>query len=232
MAITPETLAQARMGLKSTSRDQALADKFIAIRGYNVRRSKADARATLTEGEITVLQSLIARSSPLVQVTTNVERSRFPPGGTRAEMVFKTTFRSRVQPAPPYRVIRFVRAAQVNRLFGSNKVAYTVPGYVCYQDLSNTKAAAPDPRNLHASLMRGFTMSKWSFDGPRKEFEGGGMTNKDTPGTMYSDLPYGIMADFLIALYDEEKREILEVGRAAGWLGVWQDRKHTFVRTR
>jgi hypothetical protein len=58
------------------------------------------------------------------------------------------------------------------------------------------------------------------------------MTNKDTPGTMYSDLPYGIMADFLIALYDEEKREIFEVGRAAGWLGVWEDKKHTFVRTR
>ena len=59
--------------------------------------------------------------------------------------------------------------------------------------------------------------------------------NLDTPGTMSSDLPYAIMADFLIALYDQDARRILEVGRAAGWLCVWQGWPRTaptFVRTR
>ncbi len=234
MAITPNALAQARMQLKPVSRDQALVDKFIAIRNYNVPRGTADARATLTADEIEVLQSLIARSSPAVQVTANVAPSGFG-GGTRAEMVFRTSFKSRVQPGPPYRVIRFVRAAQVNRLFGSNKEEFTVPGYVCYTTLSQIKGNAPDSQALHASLTKCFSMSKWSFDGPRREFEGGGMTNKDTPGTMSSDLPYGIMADFLIILYDENAKKIFEVGRAAGWLCVWSgwpQTAPTFVRTR
>jgi hypothetical protein len=234
MAITPDALAQARMQLKSAFRDQALVDKFIAIRGYNLNRSSADVRATLNHGEIQVLQSLIARSSPLIQVTTNIVDSLFG-GGTRAEMVFRTTFRSRVQPVLPYRVIRFVRAAQFNRAIGFNKEEYTVPGYVCYRTLSQRRDVAPDPQTIHASLMKCFTMSKWSFDGPAREFEGGVMTNIDTPGTMSSDLPYGIMADFLIALYDQNARKILEVGRAAGWLCVWKgwpQTAPTFVRTR
>ena len=51
----------------------------------------------------------------------------------------------------------------------------------------------------------------------------------------------GIMADFLIALYDQDARKILEVGRAAGWLCVWQPDMSgptpraiapTFLRTR
>jgi hypothetical protein len=219
MAITADVLAQARARLKPAFRDQALVDRFTAIRGYNVRRATADARATLTDDEMNVMRSLIARSSPLVQVTSNVVASAI--GGARAEMVFRTTFKSRVPPAPPYRVIRFVRAAQINRLFRRNQESCTVPGYVCYRRLAERRGNAPDPRTLHASLMRCFTSAKWSFDGPAREFEVGRMTNVDTPGTMYSEVPYAIMADFLIALYDEAERKIFEVGRAAGWLCVW-----------
>lgn len=234
MVITPEALAQARGQLLSVSKEQALVDKFTAIRGYNIQRSTTDPRATISDDEISVLLSLSARKSPAVQVTTNVARSPFG-GGTRAEMVFRTAFNSRVPPTPPYRVIRFVKAAQVNRLFNHNKEEFTVPGYVCYQTFAQKRAPAPDAQSLHASLTRSFSMSKWSFDGPAQEFEGGGMVNVDTPGTMSSDLPYGIMADFLIVLYEQNKKQILEVGRAAGWLCVWQGWPGippTFVRTR
>lgn len=231
MALTPDLLRQVR--LKSTSRDQALADKFIAIRNYNVPRNRPDARATITGEDIQALQSLIARSSPTILVTSHVAASPF--GGTRAEMVFRTTFKSRVQPTPPYRVIRFVRAAQVNHLIRRNKEEHTVPGYVCYETVSQQVAPALDPQAVHVSLTKCFSMAKWSFDGPRQEFENGQLSNEDTPGTMASDLPYGIMADFLIALYDENARKILEVGRAAGWLCVWPGWPRTaptFVRTR
>ena len=232
MALTPDLLSQVR--LKSTSRDQALDDKFIAIRNLNAQRALPDGRATLTDDEIQTLQTLIARSSPSVQVTTNIAKSIFG-GGTRAEMVFRTTFKSRIQPGPPYRVIRFVRAAQVNYLLQRYKEEHTVPGYVCYQTVSQVVAPPPDPRAVHASLTKCFSMSKWSYDGPRQEFEHGQLKNEDTPGTMSSDLPYGIMADFLIAVYDENARKILEVGRAAGWLCVWRGwpkTPPTFTRTR
>lgn len=235
MGITPDALARARTGLKSTSRDQALVDRFIAIRNYNVARGTADARATLTAEEIQVLQSLIVRSSPAIQVMPKVVASTFG-GGTRAEMVFRTAFKSKVPAGPPYRVIRFVRAAQVNRVIRYNKEEYTVPGYVCYRPASQVQSkTAPDPQTVHAALTRCFSMSKWSFDGPRQEFEGGRLMNEDTPGTQSSDLPYGIMADFLIVLYDENARTVLEAGRAAGWLCVWQGWPQitpTFVRTR
>jgi hypothetical protein len=222
-------LEQARQNLKGAFRDQPLVDKFTAIRNLTIPFGSPNVGGTLSAGDIQILKSLRARSSPNLQVTPRVQASTYG-GGTRAEMIFTTRFKSRVNPGPPNRVIRFVRAAQVNRLMVWTKDEYTVPGYVHYDPGLQPKSKTdPTPKYIQDALVRAFGQAQWAFDGPREEFKGGALANEDTPGTMSSDLPYGITAEFLIALYDETARKILEVGHKQATLAVWKDKSTSFV---
>jgi hypothetical protein len=145
-------------------------------------------------------------------------------GGFSVEMVFSTRFKAHVQPAPPIRVIRFVRAAQVNRNFTSTKEEYTVAGYVHYGlGLEKKSKAEPSREYVLTALKRCFLRAEWAFDGPREEFRRGNLANEDTPGTKSSDLPYGIAAEFLIVLYDEARKTIIEVGHVTGSYVAWKD---------
>src|SRR5262249_43049243 len=152
--MSPELLASARRNLKPAYGD--LIDKFTAIRARNIVFGAVDPAATLNESDIQTLRSFAARSSPAVHVTPAVGASTFG-GGTKADMVFRTTFRSSVTPGPPYRVIRFVRAAQVNRNFGITKEDYTVPGYVHYEKgLEDRSAQSATQQYVRIALMRSF----------------------------------------------------------------------------
>src|SRR5262245_26233111 len=227
--VTPELLAAARGNLRSVHHD--LVDKFTAIRARNINFGSADAQGTIDDDDIRRLKAFSLVSSPDVQVTPAVARSNFG-GGTMAEMVFRTTFRSAVAAARPYRVIRFVRAAQVNRNFNITKEQHTVPGYVHYDTgVEDRSPHSATQQYFRIALMRSFIKAKWSFDGPREEFRGGLLSNEDTPGTKSSDLPYAITADFLIVLYNETSKQLLEVGHAGASLGVWTPQSTTFVQS-
>jgi len=222
-------LKNARANLQSASRDTPLVEKFIAMRNFNIGFGAAHPGGTLDPADVVLLDSLCKRSSPDVQVTGRRHASTFG-GGSSVEMVFKTRFKAHVTPAPPIRVIRFVRAAQVNRNFISTKEEYTVPGYVRYELGKERKTKAdPTPDYVLTALKRSFLSAQWAFDGPREEFRHGSLNNEDTPGTKSSDLPYAIAAEFLIVLYDEAKKMILEVGHVTGSYVVWKDGRTSFV---
>ena len=221
-------LERARQNLKSVSRDQPLVDKFIALRHLAIAFGGENAGGTLAEGDVQLLKSLRLRSSPSVQVTPRVQVSTYG-GGTRVEMIFSTRFKARVHPGPPNRIIRFVRAAQVNCNFGYVKDEHTVAGYVHYERGIEKRIKSPSPKYIQDALIRGFGEASWAFDGPREEFKDGAMANEDTPGTMSSDLPYGITAEFLIALYDERAKRVFEVGHKMASLAVWKDRTTAFA---
>jgi hypothetical protein len=144
-------------------------------------------------------------------------------------MIFSTRFKARVNPGPPNRIIRFVRAAQVNCNFGYVKDEHTVAGYVHYERGIEKRIKSPSPQYIQNALVRGFGEAEWSFDGPREEFKDGALANEDTPGTMSSELPYGITAEFLIALYDEQTRKVFEVGHRMASLAVWKDKTTAFA---
>ena len=222
-------LELARQNLKGAFRDQPLVDRLKAIRGGTFTFGSPNPAGTLDDGDIQLLKSLRLRSSPHVQVAPRIQASTYG-GGTRAEMIFTTRFKALVNPGPPIRVIRFVRAAQVNRVMVWTKDEHTVPGYVHYKEGTQTKTKnAPTPKYIRDALVRGFAQAEWSFDGPREEFKGGVMANEDTPGVMSSDLPYGITAEFLIVLYDEVARKIIEVGYKMASLAVWKDKTTAFA---
>jgi hypothetical protein len=220
--MTPGALIAARRNLRGPIPD--LIDKFSAIRNGRIPMGGISALGTLDEPEIQRLKAFSVNLSPDVQVNSNVVNSMFGGASTRAEMVFRTGFRSRVEAAPPNTVIRFVRAAQVNRNFGTTQEEHTVPGYVHYEKgLASRTVNSSTEVYVRAALMRSFNRARWSFDGPREPFvPGRGLANEDAPGTMSSDLPYAIKAEFLIVLYDAVDKRLLEVGHAAGWLGVWR----------
>lgn len=217
-----DQLLAGRQNLKNA--DESLVDRFIAIRNLNMVFGSPNQQAALSDSDVQRLKSITHRAKPSVRVSYSVGNSRFPPGGTQAEMIFDTTFASQVQGAPPIRVIRFVKAAQVNRNFGKTKSEHTVPGYVHYQSDGEVAAKQPNaPDDIRQKLQNSFALAQWSFDGPREEFRGGGgLTNQDTPGVKYSDLPYAMTAEFLIVLYHETAKRILEVGHSVGSLGVWK----------
>jgi len=219
-------LQNARLNLKGAFRDQALVDKFTAIRNGRLARCMRNNLGSLSDEDIEVLNSLCKRSSPYVDVAPHTEPSAL--GFTTAEMVFRTRFKARVVPAPPIRVIRFVRAAQINYLFGSMKDEHTVPGYVTYEK-GIERPGRPSPRYVQNALNRELLRASWSYDGPAQEFLPGRFENEDTPGIKESALPYGITADFLIVLYDETARKILEVGRKMATMAVWKDKTVAFA---
>lgn len=226
-------LQNARANLKAANRDQALVDRFTTIRGLQIVFGGENPAATLADAEVQLLKELRSRSSPVVTVAPQWSPSNYG-GGTSAEMVFTTTFRARIQAGPPFRVIRFVRAAQVNRNMVWTKEEFTVPGYVHYETGANPMSKTrPSPGAIRDALVRSLGRARWSFDGPREEFRAGLLVNVDTPGTKSSDLPYGITAEFLIALYDENARRILEVGYSQGSYLLWPngaDKRSSFVQ--
>ncbi|HTW79590.1 MAG TPA: hypothetical protein VME23_08630 [Terracidiphilus sp.] len=219
-------LQNARLNLKGAFRDQPLVDKFITIRNTTFSRCLRNELGSLDASEMETLNSLCRRSSPFVQVAPKTKDTAL--GFTTAEMVFRTRFKARVTPAPPIRVIRFVRAAQINFLFNSVKDEHTIPGYVTYEK-GIEKNVRPSPKYVRDALVREFNRASWSYDGPREEFIRGTFENEDTPGIKESALPYGIAADFLIVLYDEQARKILEVGRKMATMAVWKDKTVQFV---
>lgn len=237
--------------LKSTfvallSETTQLAEKFTAIRNLKIVYGTSNPNATLTPGDVQALSHLALRSAPQVRVARNVTVSRF--GGVKAEMQFLTIFNSKVDPAPPCRVIRFVRAAQVyrdTRHVSSQADAYkmvavtetvdecTTPGYVHYGSVARSAAADSGSEvYFRGALMQRFQAAQWAFDGPAKEFEPHlGLKNLDKPGKDYTETPYAIAADFLIVLYDEDAKLVLEVGHNEASLAVWGGGRHSFTRT-
>jgi len=216
-----EQLQQARQGLRNT--DQPLVDKFINIRAQNLAFGVANPLATIADSDVQHLKSLAHRANPVVKISFSTAASTFPANGTQAHMVFDTKFYSQVQPVAPIAVIRFVKAAQVNTNFSKVKSEHTIPGYVHYQKTAEVPASRVNGNDAIKQLaQQEFMVASWSFDGPREQFrQGAGLTNRDEPGTKYTELPYALIAEFLIVLYDQQAKRILEVGHSVGALGVW-----------
>ena len=210
-----------------------LVDRFTLIRARRIGFGMPDPQGTLDQADLATLQALYPRLAPRVDITPVVGQSPIATTAHMAHMEFRTTFWSGVTPGPPFRVIRFVRAAQYNRNFQKAKVQSTVPGYVHYQTRSETTTSAtgPDRATVRTALNGAFQVAAWSFDGPREEFSSGELVNVDTPGTRYTELPYAITADFLIVLYHEGMKRVLEVGHVGASLGVWGQNDRTFVRS-
>jgi hypothetical protein len=236
MAITPNDLKQAKDNLKSAFRDEALVEKFITIRNLKLIMSNPNGNGALTDNEVNNLQSLIARSSPLVQVfPPKINPSTFPPGAFKVELEVITRFKSKVLPVHPFHVIRFARAVQINYKFKTLKIEGTIPGYLSYKVYSEENRDPPNQESLTNLAKSYFHMSKWIFDGPIEEFKGS-LINIDMPGTTYSELPYSLKVNFLIALFDQDSKSILEAGRTDVHLCVWKKKsgevQYSFIRTR
>jgi hypothetical protein len=212
-----------------------LVDTFTAIRGYNIDRNAADPRATLAPADVRTLLTLSSSiSAPLVVVTPNIG-----PGagvaaalnGYKVDITFQTTFRSNVQAARPNRVIRFVRAAEVNNSFFGTEQKYTMPGYVYYANhgLPSSGAASRTRTYFRTKLATCYSHAGWSFDGPHQEFVNG-LSNEDNPGTNYTVKPYAITAEFLTVLYNETAKLVYEVGHFAASYAAWDDGGTSFTR--
>jgi hypothetical protein len=207
------------------------------IRRKNPRGPSPD--GTLPVADVRNLKEMAQHSNTQVDVTT-ASRPLFPPSYV-AEMIFTTTFASPGDPAPPLRVIRFVRAAEVNR---RNDVTnrettsrHTVPGYISYNFLPTRVPAVQGTADYCRQELRAeFSRAMWSYDGPAQEFATGSgiggqpKLNVDKPGTASTCFPYCMTAEFLIVLYNEQTKDILEVGYSAGSVGFWRADLKTFVR--
>jgi hypothetical protein len=108
----------------------------------------------------------------------------------------------------------------------------TTPGYVHYGSVARSSAQGSDSEDyFRDALMRRFQAAMWAFDGPSQEFAPQqGLKNIDKPGKDYTETPYAIAADFLIVLYDEEAKLVLEVGHNEASLAVWGGGRYSFTR--
>jgi hypothetical protein len=213
-----------------------LVGTFTTIRGYNIARNAAHPGGTLAPADVRALLTLSSSiSAPLVVVTPNIG----PPAGAAAalgngskvDITFRTTFRSNVQAAMPNRVIRFVRAAEVNNSFNGTEQKRTVPGYVHYVD-DGPPSRVPASRTsgyFRQKLAASYLHANWSFDGPHQEFVNG-LSNEDNPGTNFTVKPYAITAEFLIVLYNETAKLVYEVGHSAASFAAWDDGTSSFTR--